>query len=390
METYAVQMGLIPPDPRPVTPPGPEPTSPVITTQPPASGAGCAISGEPNLTQFKLNYDFPGELNLANCALLETLDLTSLTSLGLLTLAYVPALSSILAPNLTTLGGLTLQTTALTDLNFPHLTTIETATLGQNGPDSSLTTLNFPALTSLDSFSSYDPVSSIHFPTLATATFFGLVNSSLTSISLPALASSSFTATENNLLTAISLPAMATGALNLGANPLLSSLSTPVLATVTGGMSIDGVAASNLNFPALTSSIGDYDIAITNNALLTTLGLPVLATVGRNIVITGCGLLSLSLPALTTVTGYIATTGCASLASLDIPLFVPYDGQYLGFDQCALDAASIERILRSCVLAGVTTCQIDLSGGTNAGLASLSAQGQADAATLGAQLTINP
>jgi hypothetical protein len=48
----------------------------------------------------------------------------------------------------------------------------------------------------------------------------------------------------------------------------------------------------------------------------------------------------------------------------------------------ALSAASIEQILARCVASGVTTDTILLDGGTNANLASLSAQGQADYATL--------
>jgi hypothetical protein len=81
---------------------------------------------------------------------------------------------------------------------------------------------------------------------------------------------------------------------------------------------------------------------------------------------------------------------CAALADVSIPLWVPTDGTTITFSNCALSATSVELILRRCVLAGVTTCTIDLSGGTNAGTASLSAQGQADVVTLGAQLTINP
>ena len=69
---------------------------------------------------------------------------------------------------------------------------------------------------------------------------------------------------------------------------------------------------------------------------------------------------------------------------------MPTDGGIQVFGNCALNTTSVELILRRCVLAGVTTCTINLSGGTNAGLSSLSAQGQADAATLGTQLTINP
>jgi len=62
----------------------------------------------------------------------------------------------------------------------------------------------------------------------------------------------------------------------------------------------------------------------------------------------------------------------------------------MDFGSCALSPTSVELILRRCILAGVTTCTIYLAGGTNAGTASLNAQGQADVATLGAQVTMNP
>jgi hypothetical protein len=128
--------------------------------------------------------------------------------------------------------------------------------------------------------------------------------------------------------------------------------------------------------------------------LLTSLSLPQLAQVGAfeidddggvNILLT-----SVDVPLLVTISTDTLCSACPGLKSFNAPLWVPTDGTTITFNGDALDGASVELILSRCVLAGVTTCTIDLSGGVNAGLLSLGAQGQLDAATLGAQLTINP
>jgi hypothetical protein len=112
--------------------------------------------------------------------------------------------------------------------------------------------------------------------------------------------------------------------------------------------------------------------------------------VGAGFNVGNCAALTaLNIPALTTV-GDFNASGCAALADVSIPLWVPTDGTTISFSNCALSATSVEHILRRLVLAGVGACTIDLSGGTNAGTASLSLQGQADVTTLGGQLAINP
>ena len=97
----------------------------------------------------------------------------------------------------------------------------------------------------------------------------------------------------------------------------------------------------------------------------------------------------MNLEALVTVGDTFDLYNNSALASLNVPLWIPTNGTNIDFSSSALNAISIQQVLRRLVLAGVTTCTIDLSGGTNAGVASLNAQGQADVVTLGAQLTIN-
>lgn len=122
----------------------------------------------------------------------------------------------------------------------------------------------------------------------------------------------------------------------------------------------------------------------------TTIDTPLLSFIGGQLIIESPVITTASFPSLVTIVAGVGIFNCTMLTSLSLPVWVPTDGTALDFHANALNATSVELILRRCVLAGVTTCTIDLAGGTNAGLASLSAQGQADAVTLGAQLTVNP
>ena len=144
-----------------------------------------------------------------------------------------------------------------------------------------------------------------------------------------------------------------------------------------------------------TTSLAGYDIELCED--LEELSFPSLVSIDPLNVQDGyfscygnTALASLDLSALTTVSGYFNCYGNTALVSLNVSVWVPTDGTSIDCSGCALSAAFVELILRRCVLAGVLACTINLSGGTNAGLTSLNAQGQADAAALGAQLTINP
>lgn len=144
----------------------------------------------------------------------------------------------------------------------------------------------------------------------------------------------------------------------------------------------------SINFPTM-ESVGSM-IQISSCVNLITVSASVLSTIGYELNINSCPLLSsLTFPSFISCSGNINIFNCSGLTYFSTPNWVPIDGTSINLSGNALDASSIELILRRCVLAGVTTCTIDLSGGTNAGVASLTAQGQADVTTLGGQLTIN-
>lgn len=224
------------------------------------------------------------------------------------------------------------------------------------------------------------------------------------------------------------------GDFNVSGSPAITKLNAGALYTVGGSFSIFGCPVlADLSVASLTTIGGTFYASgctaltvLEAGALVTTTefnaaGCDLLATIdARSLTevvefdVSSCPVLtSLNVDRLTTVNGSFSTVSCSALVTLDVgalvtvtgtfrasncPLLtsvlcdalVPPDGSSMSIRNSALSADSVERILRRYVLAGVTTCDIDLSLGTSAGLAALSAQGQADAATLGAQLTINP
>lgn len=155
---------------------------------------------------------------------------------------------------------------------------------------------------------------------------------------------------------------------------------------------------TSFSAPAISSVGIPSVVAITVDTcpLLTSFLVPSLTTIFGNLQVTNCPSIgAIDIPNVTTIfdgaaTGGVFTDNDVSLVTFNCPQWIPTNGQSFSFVNCALNVSSVELILRRCVLAGVTTCTIDLSGGTNAGTASLSAQGQADVATLGAQVTMNP
>lgn len=172
--------------------------------------------------------------------------------------------------------------------------------------------------------------------------------------------------------------------------PVVQSISLPAL--VTGGDFIDTDGSSalvSISSPLL-QTVGVSGIDLDTCPLLTTIDFSSLVTSGSINVFDCVSLPVLNLPSLVTVTPVMSGSGCSALVTVIVPNYIPTDGSFINFNGCALNATSVELILRRCVLAGVTTCIINLAGGTNAGTASLNAQGQADVITLGAQLTINP
>lgn len=96
----------------------------------------------------------------------------------------------------------------------------------------------------------------------------------------------------------------------------------------------------------------------------------------------GDGMLNLTelrFPNLVSIDSNVSVTGCPNLVTLHFPMLLPTNGVGLFFNDDALDAASVNHILARCVAAAVTTCTIDLSGGTNA---APTGQGIVDSAAL--------
>ena len=158
------------------------------------------------------------------------------------------------------------------------------------------------------------------------------------------------------------------------------------------GFGIDGATGlTELHFPNLTAidpngTQGGFDCS--SNIALTTLDLSVLMTTGGGFICSGntvltalnlsslmatgsfklsnCTALSaLSLPALTSVSGNLICSGNTALNTVSLSNWVPTNGTGINFTGCALNQAGVDSILARCIAGGVTTCNINLSGGTN-------------------------
>lgn len=193
-------------------------------------------------------------------------------------------------------------------------------------------------------------------------------------------ASGSLTVSYNSTMSSISVPILESmdGTLNLSGNPLVSSYSFPSLTNIGGACDLSGCAIlTSISCPLLVS-IGNN--LLFSGPMITSVDMPDLETVGGVLDFNGStSLASLSLPSLTTIGQNVSATGCTSLTSFSCPLWLPTDITTIDFNNCALDEASVDLILERCVLAGVSTCTIDLSGGANA---APSVSGQADKAAL--------
>lgn len=138
-------------------------------------------------------------------------------------------------------------------------------------------------------------------------------------------------------------------------NTSITSLNLPLLATVAGAFQFADLKIAVPSFPSLTSVSFDFVFA---ESTVTT---------------------ALTLPQLTTIGGDTSINTNSNLVTFSAPNWLPTNGTTLNFTDNALDDTSVNHVLARCVAAGVTTCVIDLSGGTNA---APTGQGILDAATL--------
>lgn len=138
---------------------------------------------------------------------------------------------------------------------------------------------------------------------------------------------------------------------------------------------------------SVTSVVSQFNIS--GFPALTTLHIQSIISIGADFIIESIPLTQIDLSALVTVATNTTIQYCASLTSVLVPNWVPTDGTTIAFNNCALDVTSVDLILHRCVLAGLTSATIDLSGGTNA---TPSVTGLADKATLignGCSVTTN-
>ena len=196
----------------------------------------------------------------------------------------------------------------------------------------------------------------------------------------------------DDLDTALSFPGLVqvSNIFHVQAFANLVSFSAPALATMLNDCAITLCPLlQTVDLSGLVNIGSDLDIQL--NPVLASINLSSLSVCGGGLLINDCpSLVAFNLPVCTTISGGFVGFNCTSLTTFTSPLWNVTDGTTIDFTNCALSASSVEGILRRCVLSGVTTCTINLNGGTNAGTASLNAQGQADVVTLGGQLTINP
>lgn len=205
-----------------------------------------------------------------------------------------------------------------------------------------------------------------------------------TTLDLPLLkkVAGGFTVNNPAALASMNVPSLVTvGAdLDLTGNAFLEPISLPVLASVGGNFIADGcIAVSSINTDALTSTGANYNAVGCDS--LVAIHASLLASVGGNLDIGSCPLLtSVNFPALTTLGAefdfdnntLLSTIGFANLAAFA-------NGVLIFCQNSALDGPTINKILALGVASAVTTCDFELSGGTNA---APSGQGVLDKATL--------
>lgn len=186
-------------------------------------------------------------------------------------------------------------------------------------------------------------------------------------------------------------------ALNAYALPQVGAVLEPTWTLSFGGLAVDNTfGPTSLSLPGLLKASGNLELGGLLN--LETMNLPALVSVGGDFFLDSNGTFSgtftsCSLPSLTTLGGDLNASNCPNLADFSAPLLTYRNGGTYDFRNCALSAASVEGILARALASGVTSATIQLEDGGNAGIASLSTQGQNDYADLlsaGNTVTANP
>ena len=194
-------------------------------------------------------------------------------------------------------------------------------------------------------------------------------------------------------------------------NPSISSWSTPKLKTISGDFTlysnplvfldlssletvggdfdvVDDVPLTSAEYPSLIS-VGGYFYAANSCPNLTSVSLPALVSTG-GMAILDCPLITeIDLPSYVGGSGaYLQIQNNSGLVTINLPVWVPADGDTQNFDNNALSAATVNHILaRGVANPAFVSGALELSGGTNA---APTGQGIADKATLqGRGVTVN-
>jgi len=248
--------------------------------------------------------------------------------IGNLDISNQSALTTVAFANLHTSTGYVAvyQSALVNSISFPKL--ISTGGLIQfSGPNANVASISLPALTTVGGLVNFDQMTA------------------LTSISMPLLASVGNDFRFSN-------------------TPALISLSVPSLVSIVGFIEADAQGAASVTFPVFNSSLGIHMSGCTN-------------------------LTSLSIPSAAFILDDFLCSGNPLLTTVDIPNFVFTDGFNVDFSGCALNATSVNLILRRLVLAGVSSDIIDLSGGTNAAPTGLGLTDKAALIVAGNTVTTN-
>lgn len=167
--------------------------------------------------------------------------------------------------------------------------------------------------------------------------------------------------------------------------PNLASLSYPTLAIMADGCALfldNNPSLTSVSLPLLMDIQGGSTFVIQNCNALASMSFPSLATV---IAITNftiqnsSSIASISCPSLVS-SGNITMSGCSSLTTITLPVFVPTSGRDIDCNSDALNQATVDHILARCVAnPAYVAGSVFLQGGTSS---APSAAGLIDKATL--------
>lgn len=130
------------------------------------------------------------------------------------------------------------------------------------------------------------------------------------------------------------------------------------------------------------------------NPVLVVIPLPSIITINSDInTSSNAALTTIDWSGMVTCNDGINGNDCPLLTSVLVPVWLPTDETLINFNNCALSITSMELIIARLTAAAVTMCDINLAGGTNAGLSTLSGAAQAQWAALvtaGNTTAVNP